>query len=87
MKEKGILLTCDRCGKNIFLKHLCTESSDGGYTNQDKYEDRPEGWCTVDKSMSSAIKSNHLCPDCGKKLKNLLDQFWNAVPEVNCNDD
>lgn len=86
MKENGILLTCDRCGQTIFLKRLCTESADGGYTNLDKYEDRPEGWCTVDKSMSSAIKSTHLCPDCSKKLANILDQFWSNA-EVNKNND
>lgn len=85
MKEKGILLTCDRCGKNVFLKHLNTETSDGGYTKQDRYEERPDGWCAVDKTLSRAIKSNHLCSDCSKKLANILDQFWNNVQEANEN--
>lgn len=80
MKEKVILLTCDRCQKRVSLKSLGKESFDGGFTNEEKFEDKPEGWKAVDDSLSSVSINNvkHLCPDCSKKLSDLLDQFWNG---------
>lgn len=79
MREEGIMLTCDRCGEKVFLKLLKTENRDGGYTTDRVYEDRPEGWISVDKSFTTAIKTSHLCPECSEKLKKLLERFWSPT--------
>ena len=43
MSEKcGKLVTCDRCGKNVFLKCIGEEETDGGYTKWNKFEDPPD---------------------------------------------
>lgn len=81
MKEKVMLLTCDRCQKQVSLKSLGKESFDGGFTNEERFEDKPEGWKAVnDFSFSVGIGNvKHLCPDCSEKFLNLLNQFWTKV--------
>ena len=69
MGVKGMLETCARCDKTIFLKHIETCSSDGGYSKWDKFEQLPEEW-------SHHTGFGCLCPDCTSLLKKTLIEFY-----------
>lgn len=67
-EQCGKLVTCDRCGKNIFLKYIGEGETDGGYTRWNKFEDPPDGWkyyCDIGK----------LCPECNEKYVSIIDRF------------
>ena len=68
MKEKGMKVTCDNCGRDIFLHRVEDVVMDGGYSRSEKYEDMPDGWA----SCYILHKYIILCPDCYKKLKWLI---------------
>lgn len=69
---EGKLLTCDVCGKTVFLKYVGDGETDGGFTRWRKYEDKPEGW-----SVSYGFGT--LCPSCAKRIRTAID---NAVSEI-----
>jgi hypothetical protein len=71
-ETNGKLVTCDRCGKQVFLKCVGEGEADGGFTRWNKFENFPEGWeyhCEVGR----------LCPDCNGKYKNLVNTFMSEV--------
>lgn len=63
MREKVMLVKCDRCGKDILLK------KEDAKTVVDTFECLPKGWETID--------GNDLCPDCAEKYKTMLKGFYN----------
>jgi DNA-directed RNA polymerase subunit RPC12/RpoP len=82
-EQRGKLLTCDRCGKTVFLKELEAKErdTDGGYTrwNEYKHEDPPEGWTY--KYFGDYIKRYNLCPECSKKLEETREKFFQCEGE------
>lgn len=69
MAEKvGKMLTCDRCGKTVFLECVGKGETDGGYTRWNKFEAAPAGWevCT---------EVGTLCPECNSLYKDLIKSF------------
>ena len=76
--QRGKLITCDRCGKTVFLKELSAKErdTDGGYTrwNEYKYENPQEGWTN---QYFGDYKTNYdLCPACTKKLEEARKMFF-----------
>lgn len=72
---KGKLLTCDRCGEQIFLKHIKTDALDGGFTKREIYEETPEGWYSRNVSKDFVGKYAFLCPECNRQCGKLLTDF------------
>lgn len=66
--ERGLLKTCDRCGRQVFLKYIGENVTDGGYTRWDKFEDAPTGWNIV-KGVGC------VCPECWKEYTELIDLY------------
>lgn len=60
-ETEGKLLTCDLCGKTVFLKYV----NDGIR----KHEDPPEGWGYW--HVSNVINSM-LCPSCNERMQEAL---------------
>jgi DNA-directed RNA polymerase subunit RPC12/RpoP len=82
-EQRGKLLTCDRCGKTVFLKELEAKErdADGGYTrwNEYKHEKPPEGWSY--KYLGEYKDHYNLCPECSKKLEEVLGEFFSIKEE------
>lgn len=78
-KEKGIRLTCSRCGASVFLKELKsdTKETDGGYTTyvKPKYETPPDGW-TFKYIGNDAYSCYDLCPSCDSDFDKMFREFW-----------
>ena len=75
MKEKAIVLTCDKCGAIDILRKVSDGSSD--ITDGERYETRKIGWVSVMRySDSSVTETRHLCPVCSKEYRDLIDNFW-----------
>ena len=68
-ETEGKLLTCDLCGKTVFLKYVETKAYDGGYTRVRRYEDKPDGWQVW--HVSNVINSM-LCPSCNERMQEAL---------------
>lgn len=77
---KGKLVTCDRCGTTIFLKLFGSEIFDGGFTQQDKFEEAPAGWelCASDEKG----KYCRLCPSCYEEFTKLLTVFYGRCADT-----
>lgn len=73
-REKGQLVTCDRCGQTVFLKSIGEGETDGGYTRWNKFESFPTGW---------SVKSDlgDLCPDCSREWNRIETDFMNKKLE------
>jgi uncharacterized C2H2 Zn-finger protein len=69
--EKGLLLTCDRCGHWEFLKYLGREGLDGGYTQIDRYEDMPDTWLHEQQI-------GYLCPSCAELFREWIVDFMES---------
>ena len=65
---KGMIVSCDRCGKEIRLKYLGVGETDGGFTRWQNFEDMPEGW-----AYHSEV--GRLCPNCEEAYKNMVSMF------------
>lgn len=65
---EGKMLTCDVCGKSLFLKFV----NDGIR----KHEDPPEGWGYW--HVGNVI-SGTLCPSCNERLQNALLKCVNEI--------
>lgn len=70
-ETNGKLLTCDRCGKQIFLKCVGEGEADGGYTRWNNFEKPPKGWdfVNVPKNIRGECANVHssfirVCPEC-----------------------
>jgi len=68
-KVNGRLVTCDRCGVEVFNKHIKDEHTDGGYTSYNVFEQLPEGWKTY------LELSADLCPTCSDAWLRIKAQF------------
>lgn len=73
--QKGMLLTCDRCGEWVFLAHTGKKDADGGYTVWDTFEKEPDGWDRVNGIGT-------VCPMCHKEYKDMLEKYRNNVRRV-----
>ena len=80
----GKLVTCDRCGKQIFLKTIGDEERDGGFTRWNKFEPFPEGWETVGIPTHHLCKKHRyirVCPDCFEQWVNILSDHYLKATE------
>lgn len=84
---KGKIVTCDRCGKNIFLKCTGEGEADGGFTRWNKFEPMPAGWDEVAVPKDAPTKSGNAyngyilaCPTC-KALwrETIYEHFLNGT--------
>jgi hypothetical protein len=66
-KVNGRLVTCDRCGKSIFVKAIRDEERDGGFTRWTIFEDA-EGW-------DYECFMGDLCPECNAEYKFIKEEF------------
>lgn len=66
-KVNGRLITCDRCGKTIFVKAVSDREMDGGFTRWTEFE-KAEGW-----THESFI--GDLCPECSQEYDCLKEEF------------
>ena len=74
-KQKGLLVTCHRCGESVFLKYKGTGYFDGGYTKTDDFEEKPEGWtCKLPDEAGNGYAD--LCPKCTEVFMKLLYDFY-----------
>lgn len=71
---KGKLVSCDRCGKEHFLKLIGTKDLDGGYSRYDEFEDLPEDWLFLSQIGS-------LCPHCAGLFRAFIHKF-NKSPSI-----
>ena len=81
MGEKiGKILTCDRCGREVFLRFTKTERLDGGFTNIDHFEKAPEGW-----KLRESYEKNYfmLCPDCNGELDQIHKNYMGVEENGN----
>lgn len=74
MREKAIVLTCDKCGAIDILRKVADGPSD--ITNVEGYENRRLGWVSVMRYPDNITGRQHLCPVCAKKYQDLIDDFW-----------
>lgn len=71
---KGLLVSCSRCGTELFLKHLGLNGTNGNYTTWDKFEEIPEAWLFE-------TEFGYLCPDCAEEFKRFMTNFLGtAIP-------
>lgn len=73
-ETEGKLLTCDVCGRTVFLKYVKTEEYDGGFTKVCRYEDKPDGWGSM-----LLWKYRTLCPSCVERIGAAIDA---AISEI-----
>lgn len=75
----GKIVTCDRCGAEIFLRTTGEGEADGGYTRWNKFEPYPEGWELV--AIPKKTKAGHanaynsylrVCPVCNHLWKHAI---------------
>lgn len=65
---KGMIVSCDRCGKEIRRKWLNEKKMDGGFTRIQNFEPMAEDW-------DYKVGIGWLCPNCEAAYKNMLDMF------------
>lgn len=74
-KQRGMLLTCHRCGKTAFLTYKGTGYFDGGYTQTDEFEEKPEGWtCKFPDEDGNGYVD--LCKECTEEFMKNLYKFY-----------
>lgn len=85
----GKVVTCDRCGANIFLKVTGEKETDGGFTRWNTFEAMPDGWdlVAVPNSVGWTGHGNaynmylQVCPDCHKLWDKLvIEGFLKGTP-------
>lgn len=67
MRTNGRMMTCDRCGKEQFFKHINDSETDGGFTRWNNFESA-DGW-------SHEYRIGDLCPECTEEYERLKEQF------------
>ena len=65
---KGMIVACDRCGKEYRRKFLGEKELDGGFTHIGKFEKMAETW-------EYRHDIGWLCPECNSEYKSLLMRF------------
>lgn len=73
---EGKMLTCDVCGKSLFLKFVGEREADGGYTKWREYENA-DGW-TMNVHVGEIWLKN-VCPECGELLQKSLTEIINEI--------
>lgn len=66
MKQTGLLLTCDRCGKEYFIL-------DDGTGNQALIRYHNSSWRNLD--------DKDICPSCYEEYKQVKNEFWDYKKE------
>lgn len=69
---KGMIVTCDRCGKETRREWLSEKEMDGGFTRIQNFEPIAEGW------EYEPVIEGHLCPFCHDAFEQILDEFMNS---------
>lgn len=71
MRQEGLLLTCDRCGKQIMLTEKLQHNTDGGFTKNFSYSDEPEDW--------AKHEGKDICDECNEDYEKMIDKFYHDV--------
>ena len=66
MREKTLLVKCDRCDTDVML-HLKKLKLENG-AEMETYEDLPEGWLTDGK--------HDYCPNCARRYNEFRKEFF-----------
>lgn len=77
-RVNGQLVTCNRCGKTIFLKCTGEGVEDGGFTRWNSFEAFPEGWYKISNF-------GDLCPDCFIEYEKFKKEFLKFTEANVCN--
>lgn len=65
---KGMIIGCDRCGKELRRKRLGETELDGGFTHVERFEEMPETW-------KYRYEIGHLCPECNAEYEEIITKF------------
>lgn len=65
----GKMITCKKCGTNLFLKYLGKQDMYGGYESYSKFEEVPKGWWTT-------VGLGYLCPKCAHEFLSIVRDFF-----------
>lgn len=69
-EQIGKMITCDRCGKTVFLKCTGPIYLDGGFSKVVNFEKSPKGWeHHADKELGL------LCPECEIDYQKMVSKF------------
>ena len=88
-KVNGQIVTCDRCGKQIFRKCTGEGEMDGGFTRWNTFEAMPDGWDLVAVPSSLGWVGNGnayngyilVCADCHKLWDEIvIEGFLKGTP-------
>lgn len=71
---KGMIVTCDRCGKECRRKFLGESELDGGFTHINGVEEMPEAW-------RYRYEIGWLCPECNSKYEHLQTHFMKGADD------
>lgn len=71
----GMIIGCDRCGKEIRMKRLGERELDGGFTYNEKFEELPKTW-------KYHYETGYLCPECSSEYELLLQNFKLGSPRL-----
>jgi len=67
LEQRGLIVTCNRCGKQIILRYIGEYSLDGGLTKKPHFSLKPDSW--------SVEKCHDLCDECTKDYDSLWLSF------------
>ena len=76
-QDKGVLVTCNRCGASVFLKYEGTRPREW-QTPEDVYEAPPPGWF----AYRILNEKRDLCPVCSEKWEKVAGAFLNNEPVI-----
>ena len=62
---KGMIIGCDRCGKELRRKRLGETELDGGFTHVERFEEMPETW-------KYRYEIGYLCPECNAEYEEII---------------
>lgn len=65
---QGMIIGCDRCGKELRRKRLGETELDGGFTHVERFEEMPDTW-------KYRYEVGYLCPDCNAEYESLIRSF------------
>ena len=68
----GMIVTCDRCGKECRRKLLGERELDGGFTHVQNFEEMPGTW-------KYRYEIGYLCPECNGEYESLLRNFMKGA--------
>lgn len=70
MEWKGMIITCDKCGREFRCELIGQTEADGGFTRTDRYMQLPKTW-------KYRHEIGYLCPDCEAEFEELIQKFMN----------